>query len=322
MTSPSITVIIPTWNQSDLLRHCLEALRRQTVSPRVLVVDNGSVDSTPGVMAECFPDFGYLRLPRNEGFAVAVNRGIDSSDTELIALLNNDTEADTRWVEQGVKVLEQNPECGIVASMILNYWERDRLDSAGDRYLRTGMPLKRGTGQPASCYPSLEPVMGASAGAAFYRRRLFDRIGLFDERYYMYLEDVDLSLRAHLAGFDCLYAPAAIVYHMEAASDPHKPTARGAQPWVFYSDRRVYWITRNRWLLMLTYQPWQHGPWLAFGWMRSFLFHLLKAGHLKSFVKGLVAGISASGHALTKRRILRQAERGRREDLWRLMRTS
>jgi len=273
-------------------------------------------------MADCFPDFGYLRLPRNEGFAKAVNRGIERVETEFVALLNNDTEADPRWIEQGLAVFAENRDCGLVASKMVNYWQRDRLDSAGDRYLPTGMPLKRGNGQPTSAFRQLEEVIGASAGAAFYRRQLFDQVGLFDERYYMYLEDVDFSLRARLAGFNCLYTPHAVVYHMEAASDPHRRDQSGRPlPLVFYSDTRVYWITRNRWLLMISYQPLRHAPELAFGWTRSFLFHLLKAGHRKAFLRGLGSGIAASGYAIKKRKFLKEAGRGRREDLWRLMRT-
>jgi GT2 family glycosyltransferase len=273
-------------------------------------------------MADCFPDFGYLRLPSNLGFAKAVNRGIEKVETEFIALLNNDTEADPRWIEAGSAIFEQHPECGIVASKIVNYWQRDRLDSAGDRYLRSGLPLKRGSGQAISAFARVEPVLGASAGAAFYRRRLFEQVGLFDENYYMYLEDVDLSLRARLAGFNCLYTPEAVVFHMEAASDPDNPGNRGEpRPLVVYSDTRVYWITRNRWLLMISYQPWRNLAWLTWGWARSFLFHLFKAGHLKAFLEGLRAGIAVSGHAVNKRRLLKEAGKSRREDLWRLMRT-
>jgi len=273
-------------------------------------------------MADCFPDFGYLRLPGNAGFATAVNRGIEKAETEFVALLNNDTEADPRWIEGALAVFEQNPDCGIVASRIVNYWQRDRLDSAGDRYLRSGLPLKRGNGQAVSAFPRLEPVLGASAGAAFYRRRLFDQVGLFDESYYMYLEDVDLSVRARLAGFNCLYTPEAVVYHMEAASDPDKPgKSAEPRPLVLYSDTRVFWITRNRWLLMISYQPLRHAPWLIYGWTRSFLFHLLKAGHSKAFLRGIGSGIAASGRAMSKRKLLKQAGPGRREDLWRLMRT-
>ena len=141
----------------------------------------------------------------------------------------------------------------------------------------------------------------------------------------MYLEDVDFCLRAQLAGYRCLYLPDAIVYHMEAASDkramehraqttdhrqeqregdtpsavsPQMPTASRSGD---YSPIRAYWITRNRWQLMITYQPPRHLPWLLFGWIHSSLFHLLKGGFFGSFLMGLVAGVMVTPRALRKR---------------------
>jgi GT2 family glycosyltransferase len=317
-----ITVIIPTWNRAELLCHCLESLERQTARCRVLVVDNGSTDATLSMMRSRFPDFGYLRLDANQGFAKAANRGLAQAETPLVALLNNDTEADPRWLEAGIALLETRQDCGVVASRILNYWRRDHVDSAGDCYSRTGLPTKRGNGRPAADFTRIERVLGASAGAAFYRRDVLDVIGGFDEDFHIYLEDVDLSLRACLAGFVCLYCPEAIVYHMEGASDPDSGSRRRdpAAASVFYSDSRVFWITRNRWRLMITYQPWRNTPWLVYGWTRSFLFHLLKAGHWPAFMRGLASGIATTGQALRKRGSLRGLPNVRREELWRLMR--
>jgi len=318
---PRVTVIVPTWNRHRLLAGCLDSLRAQTAACVVQVVDNGSTDSTSSMMAERYTDIRYLRLDRNEGFARAVNVGIENATTEFVALLNNDAEADTGWIAAGLRVFDAHPECGVIASRMLNYWRRDRIDSAGDCYSRTGLPFKRGNGRPATLFSRLEPVLGASGGAAFYRRTVFEKAGLFDEGYYMYLEDVDMSLRARLAGFDCLYVPDAVVYHMEAASDParNNETPGSALPMVFYSDTRVFWITRNRWQLMITYQPFRHLPWLVFGWTRSFLFHLLKAGHFRSFAAGLKAGVAATPKAFSKRRRLRREAVIRQDDLWRLM---
>jgi GT2 family glycosyltransferase len=274
----------------------------------VLVVDNGSTDSTPTLMTEEFSDCGYLRLPANAGFAAAVNAGIRQSESEYLALLNNDTEVDSRWIEVGLAAFERHEEAGFFASRIVNYYRRDLLDSAGDCYSRTGLPYKRGVGQPADAYPVLEPVLGASAGAAFYRREVFRRAGLFDEGFYLYLEDVDLSLRARMAGFGGLYLPDAVVFHIEAASDPGRasggPTEDGSAP--YYSDTRVYWITRNRWQLMIRYQPVRHLPWLAYGWCRSLLFHALKQGHFGAFLRGLGAGLGTTRYNLRMRRGLRR----------------
>ncbi|MCY3775110.1 MAG: glycosyltransferase family 2 protein [Candidatus Aminicenantes bacterium] len=332
-----LTVIIPTWNRVRLLERCLSSLASQRVRCPVLVVDNGSTDSTREMLETRFPEVEALALEENQGFARAVNRGILHCSTDYVALLNNDTEADPGWVEAGLAALERNPSYWFLASRMVDFRRRDLIDSAGDGYDRTGMPFKRGRGDARQLHNYSRPVLGASAGAAFYRRRLFDRIGLFDETYYMYLEDVELSLRAQFTGHPCLYVPEAVVYHIEAASDPSRedlvadllapaeeesrhvlPVEKdaGVRPIpprpdppplpVCYSPARVYWITRNRWQLMVTYQPGRNLLQLAYGWGRSTAFHALKAGYLGSFLRGLAAGMARTPQALAKRWLVRR----------------
>lgn len=334
---PRLTVIIPTWNRARLLERCLSSLGRQRVRCPVLVVDNGSTDSTREMLKTRFPGVEMLALEENQGFARAVNRGILHCSSDYVALLNNDTEVDPGWTEAGLAALDGNPSYWFLASRMVDFRRRDLIDSAGDGYGRTGMPFKRGRGDPCRLHNHSRPVLGASAGAAFYRRRLFDRIGLFDEAYYMYLEDVELSLRAQFTGHPCLYVPEAVVYHIEAGSDPSRedlvadllepeeeesrlvlpaekdtggrPIPPGPVPPslpVCYSPDRVYWITRNRWQLMVTYQPGRNLLQLAYGWARSTAFHALKAGYLGSFLGGLAAGMARTPQALAKRRRVRR----------------
>ncbi len=342
---PRLTVIIPTWNRARLLERCLSSLARQRVSCPVLVVDNGSTDSSREMLETRFPGVEVLALEENQGFARAVNRGILHCSSDFVALLNNDTEVDPGWVEAGLAAFDRNPSYWFLASRMMDYRQRNRIDSAGDGYDRTGMPFKRGRGDPCELHSRSRPVLGASAGAAFYRRELFDRIGLFDETYYMYLEDVDLSLRAQLTGHPCLYVPEAVVYHIEAASDtsredlvanllgteeaPHNfgPVAKPAEtdsgeppplP-VCYSPARVYWITRNRWQLMVTHQLGRNLVQLAYGWGRSTAFHALKAGYLGSFLRGLAAGMARTPQALIKRFRVRRHRVLSGRDICRLM---
>ena len=329
---PRLTVIIPTWNGARLLERCLSSLAGQRVTCPVLVVDNGSTDSTRALLESRFSGVGVLALEENQGFARAVNRGILHCDSEYVALLNNDTEVDPGWADAGLAAFDRNPSYWFLASRMVDFRRRDLIDSAGDGYDRTGMPFKRGRGDPCGRHDRSRPVLGASAGAAFYRRDLFDRIGLFDETYYMYLEDVDLSLRAQLTGHPCLYVPEAVVYHIEAASDPSRdelvadllapekeeprldrlveksagrppeaPAPASPPLPVCYSPARVYWITRNRWQLMVTYQLGRNLLRLAYGWARSTAFHAVKAGHLGSFLRGLAAGMARTPQALAKR---------------------
>lgn len=301
-----LTVVIPTWNRKELLRKCLNSLVKQSVPSLILVIDNGSADSTAQMCTRDFPQVSYVRLEQNLGFAKAANIGIQKVETEFVALLNNDTEVEPDWAEIGLSAFRKYSDYWFFASKMIQYHHREYLDSAGDCYNRTGLPYKRGFGERIANYSKPEPVLGASAGGAFYRRGLFERIGLFDENYFMYLEDVNFSLRAQMCGFPCLYLPDAIVFHMEAASDNEYPSrlpcrSPSSAP---YSKNRVYWITRNRWQLMMTFQPMRHFSYLTYGWTKSFFFHLLKAGFLGCFLKGLAAGILQTSHALRERRKL------------------
>lgn len=305
MNSPQalLTVIVPTWNQSGLLRKCLLSLAGQSHPCQTLVVDDGSEDDTAEMVRREFPEARLLRLERNLGFAKAVNRGIEAVSTPFLALLNNDAEADPNWVREGMEAFRKHPEYSFFACRTLNARFPERLDGAGDCYNRRGLPTKRGWGRPADSFPEEEPVLGASGGAAFYRRSLFDEIGLLDEDFHMYLEDVEFSLRAQSRGKRCLYLPGAVALHWEAASDPERKRdgGRADAPRAFYSKRRVYWITRNRWLLMVLYQPFRHLPFLAWGWTKSFLFHLIKEGHTAAFLRGIAAGARATPRAWRKR---------------------
>jgi len=298
-----LTVVIPSWNGREMLRRCMRALADNTQECSVIVVDDGSKDQTMEMVERDFPAAGIVSLPRNSGFAVAANAGLARVSSPLAGLLNNDTEPRSDWVAAVLAGARDYPDYGFFASRMVNYYNPAILDSAGDLYLRTGMPLKRGNGRPADTFPKDEPVLAASAGAAVYRRQALEQSGLLDETYRMYLEDVDLSLRLQASGFRCMYLSEAVVRHREAASDPDRN--RNRESGTFYSSRRVFWISRNRWLLMVTWQPLWNLPWLIYGWARSFAFHLFKAGFTKDFLRGIASGIAASPRAWKKRAHLR-----------------
>ena len=313
-----LTVIIPSWNQARLLDACLTSLQKQTRLPAILVVDNGSRDETPTVLSR-FPAVHCQRLPENQGFARAVNAALRRVKTPYVALLNNDTEAHPEWVEQGLLGFGRYSDYSFFASRIVHYFDRRYLDSAGDCYPPSGLPEKRGLGQLQHLFDASCEVLGASAGASFYRRTMFEETGLLDEDFYMYLEDVEFSLRARMLGHRCRYLPGAIVYHIEAASDPERaagPPVEGRKPEggkdaagpprIYYSATRVFWITRNRWNLMIIYQPGTNTLNLVFGWVKSACFHLLKAGFFGAFLSGLWAGLRSTPRSWRKRREWKQ----------------
>lgn len=215
---PSHSIVIVNWNGRDLLAECLPSLRAQTLPGEVVMVDNGSADGSVDFVRASFPEVVVEPLDRNHGFAVANNVGMRLARGEYVALLNNDTVVDPRWAAELARGLDEHADVGFCASKMLQYGQKDVIDTAGDE-LGVARAYKRGTGQPDG--PEFaEPryVFGACAGAAMYRRRMLDDIGLFDESFVTNFEDVDLSFRAQLAGYRCLYVPTAVVHHKVAAT--------------------------------------------------------------------------------------------------------
>jgi GT2 family glycosyltransferase len=226
---PRVTVVIPNWNGERFLRLCLGSLRDQSFRDfATILVDNGSVDGSRGFVEEHFPEVEVVSLGENRGTAAAFNAGIEASETQYVALLNNDTEQDPGWLEALVRAAEDHPESGLFASRLVDFHDRHVLDGAGDAMRLSGLPYRLGHGERDGVrFDTPGYVFGACAAAALYRRGMFDEVGLFDEDFVSYCEDGDVSFRAQLAGYRCFYVPGAVVYHMGSASTGGKrsPTA-------------------------------------------------------------------------------------------------
>jgi len=208
------SLIIVNWNGRDLLEDCLPSLENQTITAEeIIVVDNGSNDDSVEFLKISFPSVKVVTLDKNYGFAKANNIGIRLASGSRIALLNNDTVVDSQWLEELNHALDNHPEVGFCASKMLMYRDPNIIDSAGDM-LGIAKAYKRGHGRPNGTEFN-EPgyVFGACAGAAIYRSEMLNDIGLFDETFVTNLEDVDLSFRAQLVGYKCMYVPSAVVYH-------------------------------------------------------------------------------------------------------------
>jgi GT2 family glycosyltransferase len=233
-----ISVVIPNWNGAHHLPTCLGALRRQTLPPlEVILVDNASSDDSRRLVRAHFPEVRLLALPENRRFAGACNAGIRAASqaAEAIALLNNDTEADPRWLENAARCLREHPDAGAVASKVRLFDRREYLHSAGDFYSVRGVPGNRGVWQRDDGRFDAEYVFGACGAAAIYRRTMLEAIGLLDERFEFSCEDVDLAWRAQLAGYRCALAHDAIVYHKVSATG-------GGVLNSFYDGRNFIWL--------------------------------------------------------------------------------
>jgi GT2 family glycosyltransferase len=217
--SARVTVAIPNWNGVKFLPGCLDSLHAQSFNDfDVVVVDNGSTDRSLQLLAECYAHVRVVPWGTNRGVAAAFNEGVRQCHGELLALLNNDMELNPGWLEALVGALDADHTAGAAAAKIL-FIDRRTINSAGDLYRRDGIPGNRGVHEvDRGQYDQTEYVFGASGGASLFRRRLFDEIGLFDERLVSYCEDVDWAWRMQLAGYRCLYVPDAVAYHWGSAT--------------------------------------------------------------------------------------------------------
>jgi len=272
-----VSVIIPTWNGRELLGAALASLREQRFRDfEVVVVDNGSTDGTPEHVRASHPEADVLELPRNQGFAGAVNAGIARARGEYVALLNNDMELDPGWLAELVAALDADPRAGSAASKLRMLREPGVLDGAGDVITWYGATWRRGHGEPdRGQYDEPGVVASPCAGAALYRRRALEEVGAFDERFFAYLEDADWGLRAQLAGWPCLWVPRAVAYHLGGATSRRmgdletELIARNTLALVLKSfpvGRLLMWSP-----LIVAYQAWVLGQALRRGSWRAVL---------------------------------------------------
>lgn len=301
-TAPLVSVVIPNWNGIRHLPPCLDALRVQTYrSYEMIVVDNASSDGSQTLISDMYPDVCQIALAENRGFTGACNAGIAAARGQIIALLNNDTEATTGWLQEIVAAFTRHPEAGMIASKMLLFDRRDTLHTAGDFYRVDGMPGNRGVWQKdGEAYQDEVYVFSACGGAAAYRRAMLDEIGLLDDDFFFSCEDIDLGWRAQLAGWKCVYAPKAVVYHHLAA------TGGGATA-SFYDGRNTIWVIAKDY----------PGPLLRKYWGRVIIAQMQRArAALKArrgeaaqaTLRGMLSGLVTLPQMLGKRRQI-QAQR-------------
>jgi GT2 family glycosyltransferase len=291
-----VSLIVPTFNGAHLLPPCLDAVARQTRRPdEMLVVDDGSTDNSVALLAERYPWVTVVPRAQNGGFVAAVQTGVAASRGEIVALLNNDTEPEPRWLEALAAPLEADPFLGSTASKLLLFDRRDHLHSAGDGYSTGGVPVNRGAWTlDDGRFDTQTDVFGACGGAAAYRRSALEEAGGFDPWLVSYLEDTDLNWRLQLLGYPCRFVPEARVYHVISA------TAGGTRP--------SYYCGRNFPLVLASDVP---GPLLRKHWLPvvreqgAIVLEALK--HVRepaarARLRGTLAGLAALPAALKRRK--------------------
>lgn len=244
-----MSVIILNWNGKHYLETCLSALRHQTFRDfETFLVDNGSEDGSAEYVREHFPEVRSIPLNENRGFTGGNIAGWESvrngSSSGLIVLLNNDTEAHPSWLEEFHKASRVYRDAGAFASKMMMFDDRNRIENCGFGMSEIGFAIDLGRGEVDSpLWSEPRPVFGACAGAAAYRRSMLEDIGFLDNDFFMTSEDVDLSFRAQLRGYECWMIPGAIVYHRYRGAMAKFPT------------RQAYFTQRNSEFVYLKNMP-------------------------------------------------------------------
>ena len=215
------TIVIPNINGKGWLKDSIESIYAQTEQDfELIVVDNGSTDeSLAQARSYCArPNFTLIENGENTGFSHAVNQGIARAKSEFVVLFNNDAFAEPQWLAELIRTARQDPKIFAVQSLMIRHFDRELADDAGDYVTWMGFACKTGDGRRASRYTRQKRIFSACGGAALYRKRILDEIGGFDENFFAYFEDVDLSWRANNAGYKNVLCPTARCYHICGAS--------------------------------------------------------------------------------------------------------
>lgn len=282
-----VTVVIPNYNGIRFLKGCLDALlsQQEEISFAVCVVDNGSTDGSLSLLAE-YPQVETIALAENTGFCHAVNVGIMHCKTPFVLLLNNDTKVEPGFVKGLYDSIACREDAFSVSAKMLMWDNPTLLDDAGDRYCALGWAYGRGKGKPAAQYDTVCRIFSACGGAAIYRKSVLDQIGLFDERHFAYLEDLDIGYRARIYGYQNYYEPSASVIHYGSASSGSRYNAWKTS---LAAANSVYVIHKNMPLL----QQLLNLPFLLAGFFVKAVFFVCK-GYGGLYLKGLAQGIHKS----------------------------
>lgn len=291
------TIIIPNYNGKDFLINCLESATKSTAEASILVVDNGSVDGSVEWLAENRPQVELIRFPENRGFCEAVNAGILAAKTPYVFLLNNDTTMEPDCIVRLEAAIERDERIFSVGAKMLSMQNPALVDGAGDLYSAFGWAYAIGKGKPSERYTKGQTVFSNCAGAALYRRELFEEIGLFDETHFAYLEDVDVGYRARIAGYRNVTEPAAVVYHAGSGFSGSRYNAFK----ISHSSRNnIYLIYKN----MPLFQLLLNLPLLIAGFGIKLLFFMAK-GFGGTYIRGIWAGIQLSASKEGRKRKVR-----------------
>lgn len=282
-----VSVIIPNFNGLAYLEGVLSSLERQSMKNfEVILVDNGSTDGSCAFVASQYSWVHIIELSENFGFSRAVNEGIRAARAPYVLLLNNDTEVEPDFLKEMVEGIQRHKKAFSCQAKMIQFHDRDKMDDGGNYYCALGWAFAEGKGKAAEHYDKEKKIFSSCAGAAIYRKKIFEKIGYFDDEHFAYLEDLDVGYRARIYGYENWYIPGAVVYHVGSGTSG----SRYNQFKIRYSSRNnIYMIYKNMPLLQIILNL----PFLLVGFGMKILFFCLK-GYGREYLAGIKNGFQLS----------------------------
>ena len=252
----------------------------------VILVDNGSTDGSCAFVASQYSWVHIIELSENFGFSRAVNEGIRAARAPYVLLLNNDTEVEPDFLKEMVEGIQRHKKAFSCQAKMIQFHDRDKMDDGGNYYCALGWAFAEGKGKAAEYYDKEKKIFSSCAGAAIYRKKIFEKIGYFDDEHFAYLEDLDVGYRARIYGYENWYIPGAVVYHVGSGTSG----SRYNQFKIRYSSRNnIYMIYKNMPLLQIILNL----PFLLVGFGMKILFFCLK-GYGREYLAGIKNGFQLS----------------------------
>ena len=260
-----VSIITPNYNGEKYLKEYFQSLipQKQHID-EVIIIDNNSKDNSKQIIQEYTEKLNIQLIENNTntGFAKACNQGIQKAKNEYLLLLNNDIKIEKNAIKPLIETIQENPKTFSVMSKMLQYHQPNLIDDAGDEYTILTYTQKKGNNTNKKKYNKKREIFSSCAGAALYKKSILKQIGLFDENFFAYIEDIDLAYRAQIQGYKNIYQPKSIVYH-------HGSATTGSQ----YNPFKIHLAARNNIYLIYKNYP---IPQKIINFPFIFLGHLIK----------------------------------------------
>jgi GT2 family glycosyltransferase len=239
-TPPAASIITVNTNEMHRLEVFLPSVFASRGRYEVIISDNGSTDGCLDALAEQFPDARIVYNGRNIGFAAANNRATEIARNNILVFVNPDTRVHPDWLHHLLQPFG-DPWVGLTTSKMLLMRDPDTINACGTTMHITGLTLCRGMGRPVESFAEADEVAAIQGAAFAIRRELFELLGGFDEDFFIYVEESDLSLRARLNGWKCRYVPQSVVWHDYNLR---------------FGPNKVLYQERNRYVMLLKTLKW------------------------------------------------------------------